>query len=169
MQCDKKSLLAAVDVSKRHNLMTVGRYTDNVVDLCGKDNTDAKRQFLGKGHTIPTKQPSQAEFEGQSVVNMIKETARGKRDTTLPHHHTFSSKIIPVTDKRVDEKGMSRLKSRMKKVGGTLMSDMDGNLQPIRPSLNVILGVDGSSDCDLQQISLVRTKQCNSFVIFCGR
>jgi hypothetical protein len=52
-----------------------------------------------------------------------KETALGKRDTTLPHRHTFSRKIIPSTDKRLDEEGMSRLKPRMQKVGGTLMSD----------------------------------------------
>jgi hypothetical protein len=46
-----------------------------------------------------------------------------KRDTKLTHHHTFSRKIIPATDKRLDEEGMSRLKPRMKKIGGTLMSD----------------------------------------------
>jgi hypothetical protein len=60
---------------------------------------------------------------GQSAVCMGKETSLGKRDTTLPHHVTFSTKIIPVTDKRLDEEGMARLKPRMKKVGGTLMSD----------------------------------------------
>ena len=60
---------------------------------------------------------------GQSAVCMGKGTTLGKRDTTLPHRHTFSRKIIPATDKRLDEEGMSRLKPRMKKVGGTLMSD----------------------------------------------
>ena len=61
---------------------------------------------------------------GQSAVCMGKGTALGKRDTTLPHRHTFSRKIIPATDKRLDdEEGMSRLKPRMMKVGGTLMSD----------------------------------------------
>jgi hypothetical protein len=60
---------------------------------------------------------------GQSVVFMVKGIALGKRDTTLTHHHTFSRKIIPVTEKRLDEECMSRLKPRMKKVGGTLMSD----------------------------------------------
>jgi hypothetical protein len=44
MKCDKKSLLAAVDASKKHNLMAVGGYTDNIVDLCGEDNDDDKRQ-----------------------------------------------------------------------------------------------------------------------------
>ncbi len=48
MQCDKKSLLAVVDVSKKRNLMVVGGYADNVVDLCWKDNADAKRQCLGR-------------------------------------------------------------------------------------------------------------------------
>jgi hypothetical protein len=63
MQCDKKSLLAEADASKKHNLMAVGGHTDNAVDLCGEDNADAKRQCLGKGQTMLTKQPSQAEFE----------------------------------------------------------------------------------------------------------
>jgi hypothetical protein len=45
---------------------------------------------------------------GQSTVCMVKGTALGKRDTTLPHRDTFSRKIIPVTDKRLDEEVMSR-------------------------------------------------------------
>ncbi len=48
MQCDKKSLLAAADASKKRNLMVVGGHADNAVGLCGEDNTDAKRQCLGK-------------------------------------------------------------------------------------------------------------------------
>jgi hypothetical protein len=32
MQCDKKTLLAEVDTSKKRNLMLVGGYTDNDVD-----------------------------------------------------------------------------------------------------------------------------------------
>jgi hypothetical protein len=46
---------------------------------------------------------------------MGKGTVFGKRDTTLSHRHTvtFSRKIIPVTVKRPDEEGMSRLKSRI--------------------------------------------------------
>jgi hypothetical protein len=55
MQCDKKSLLVPEDTSKKRNLMTVGGYVDNVVDLCGEDNADVKRQCLGKGHTALTK------------------------------------------------------------------------------------------------------------------
>jgi hypothetical protein len=73
---------------------------------------------------------------------MDKGTALGKRDTTLPHRHTFSRKIIPVTDKRLDEEDMSRLKPRMKKVGGTLMSD-GWKSTTNKPVINVILGVDG--------------------------
>jgi len=63
MQCDKKSLLAAVDASKKRNLMVVGGHADNAVDLCGEDSADGKRQCLGKGQTMLTKPPSQAEFE----------------------------------------------------------------------------------------------------------
>ena len=63
MQCDKKSLLAAADASKKRNLMAVAGHADNAVDLCAEDNADAKRQCLGKGQTMLTKQPSQAEFE----------------------------------------------------------------------------------------------------------
>ena len=62
MQCDKKTLLAEADASKKR-LMLVGGYTDNAVDLCGEANADAKRPCLGKGQTMLTKQPSQAEFE----------------------------------------------------------------------------------------------------------
>ncbi len=40
---------------------------------------------------------------GQTSVYMDKRTALGKRDTTLPHRDTFTRKIIPVTDKRLDE------------------------------------------------------------------
>jgi hypothetical protein len=40
MQCDKKSLFAEEDVSKKGNLMSVGGHTDYVVDLCVEDNTD---------------------------------------------------------------------------------------------------------------------------------
>jgi hypothetical protein len=54
---------------------------------------------------------------------VVKGTALGKRDTTFSYRQTFSRKNIPETDKRLDEEGMSRLKPRMKKVGGTLMSD----------------------------------------------
>jgi hypothetical protein len=69
---DQKSLLAAVHSWKKHNLMVVGGHEDNIVDLCGEDDADAKRQCLGKGHTMLTKQPSQAEFEeccSESIKN----------------------------------------------------------------------------------------------------
>ena len=55
MQCDKKSLLAAADASKQHNLMVVGGHSDNAVDLCGEVNADAKRPCLGKRQTMLTK------------------------------------------------------------------------------------------------------------------
>ena len=42
----------------------------------------------------------------QTSVCMVKGTALGKRDTTLPHHRTFTRKIIPVTDKRLDEENI---------------------------------------------------------------
>ncbi len=51
---------------------------------------------------------------GQSAVFMGKGTALGKRDTTLPHRHTFARNIIPATDKRLHEEGMSRLKPGMR-------------------------------------------------------
>jgi hypothetical protein len=153
MQCDKECLLAAADASNKRNLMVVGGHADNSVDLCGEDSADGKRQCLGKGQTMLTKPPNQAEFQecwsdaiikcvlspsvvddplfrlvttarmGKSAVCMGKGTALGKRDTILPHRDAFSRKIIPATDKRLDEEGMSRLKPRMKKLGGTLMSD----------------------------------------------
>ena len=63
MQCDKKTLLAETDASKKRNLTLVGGYADNAVDLCGEGNADGKRPCLGKGQTMLTKQPSQAEFE----------------------------------------------------------------------------------------------------------
>jgi hypothetical protein len=62
MQCDKKTLLAEANASKKR-LMLVGGYADNAVDLCGEGNADVKRPCLGKGQTMLTKQPSQAEFE----------------------------------------------------------------------------------------------------------
>ncbi len=49
----------------------------------------------------------------QTAVCMGKGTALGKRDTTLPHHQTFTRKIIPATDKRLDEVNMARLKSKL--------------------------------------------------------
>ncbi len=43
---------------------------------------------------------------GQTSVCMVKGTALGTRDTTLPHRQTFTRKIIPVTDKRLDEENI---------------------------------------------------------------
>ena len=50
IQCDKKSFFPTVDALEKRNLMAVGGHTDNDVDLCGEHNTDAKSQWLGKGH-----------------------------------------------------------------------------------------------------------------------
>ena len=46
----------------------------------------------------------------QTTVCMGMGTVLGKRDTTLTHRHTFTRKIIPATDKRLDEENMVRLK-----------------------------------------------------------
>ena len=59
----------------------------------------------------------------QTAVCMGKGTALGKRDTTFPHRQTSTRKIIPETDQRLDEENMARLKPKMQKVGGTIMSD----------------------------------------------
>ncbi len=40
---------------------------------------------------------------GQTTVYMVKGTTIGKRDNTLSRRHTFTRKIIPATDKRLDE------------------------------------------------------------------
>ena len=79
---------------------------------------------------------------GQIAVCMGKGSALGQRDTTLPHRQTFTRKIIPATDKRLDEENMARMKSKMQKVGGTIMSDGCQSTTS-RPIINVILGVDG--------------------------
>ena len=63
MQCDKKTLLADADASKKRNLLLVGGHADNTVELCGEGNADAKRPCLVKGQNILTKQPRQTEFE----------------------------------------------------------------------------------------------------------
>ena len=60
---------------------------------------------------------------GQTDVYMGKRNTLGKRDTTLSHRHTFTGRIIPATDKRLDEENMVRMKAKMKKIGGTIMSD----------------------------------------------
>jgi hypothetical protein len=57
MQCDKKSLLSAVDASKQRNLMVVGGHSDTARDLCGEDNADAKHQCLDQGESMLTKTP----------------------------------------------------------------------------------------------------------------
>jgi hypothetical protein len=80
MQCDKKCLLEEADTSKKRNLMAVGGHADNAVDLCAEDNADAKRQCLGKGQTMLTKQPSLAEFEECWSEVIIKNFCRREMD-----------------------------------------------------------------------------------------
>ena len=81
---------------------------------------------------------------GQTAVCMGKGNALGKRDTTLPHRQTFTRKIIPQTDKRLDAENMERLKPKMNKIGGTIMSD-GWQSTTSRPIINVILGVQPSA------------------------
>ncbi len=60
--------------------MLVGGHEDNAVDLCGEDNADAKRQFLGKGQTMLTKSPSQyGETRYGSRVTMNERIINTKR------------------------------------------------------------------------------------------
>ena len=47
MPCDKKTLLAEEDVSKKRNLMLVGGHADNVVDLCEEGNAKAPIPWQG--------------------------------------------------------------------------------------------------------------------------
>ncbi len=42
MQCNKKTLLPDADASKKRNLLLVGGYEDNPVEVCGEGNADAK-------------------------------------------------------------------------------------------------------------------------------
>ena len=63
------------------------------------------------------------------------------KGTTFPHRHTFTRNIIPETDKSLDEENMTTLKTKMQKVGGTIMSDGCQSTTS-RPIINVILGVD---------------------------
>ena len=96
------------------------------MDLVPAGDDDVKRPCLVNSQTVMMRTPTQVD---QTVVCMDKGTVLGKKDTTLSHHHTFTRKIIPPTDKRLDEGNMTRLKPKMQKVGG--------------PIINVILGVDG--------------------------
>ena len=74
-----------------------------------------------------TLSPSESEFvECWSEViikNGLPPALVEKTDATLSHRDTFSTKIIPETDKRLDEEGMTRLKPRMQKVGDIIISD----------------------------------------------
>jgi hypothetical protein len=106
---------------------------ERVVAACAESQSTSRgpkrTRFLAVQAAIRAKMP----YDKKSL---------GKRDATLSHRDTFSRKIIPGTDKRLDEEGMSRLKPRMKKVEGTLMSDGCQSTSN-KPVINVIHGVDG--------------------------
>ncbi len=68
---------------------------------------------------------------GQAGICMGKETALGRRNTTLAHRHTFTQTIIPGIDKSLDEEGMMRLQTHMQKAGATLMSDKTLSSYPL--------------------------------------
>ena len=53
MQCDKKTLLADADASKKRNLLLVGGHADNPVEVCGEGNADAERPCLGNLSQLP--------------------------------------------------------------------------------------------------------------------
>jgi hypothetical protein len=77
-----------------------------------------RNSLASRGHYLPPDLADDPLFQkglvttslmGQTTVCMGKGTALGKRDTTLPHRQTFTRKIIPVTDKRLDQENMTRL------------------------------------------------------------
>jgi hypothetical protein len=78
---------------------------------------------------------------GQTAVCMGKGTALGKMDTTLPHCHTFIRKIIPATDKRLDEEGMAILailssqKTECAPKGAKTEGKIDDEVEKIREEL----------------------------------
>jgi hypothetical protein len=76
---------------------------------------------------------------GEQAVTQDRE---GKKGTTLPRRSTFSEKIIPATDARLDAENMRRMKSLIEKQGSTLSSDGWQNTAD-KPIVNVLLGVDG--------------------------
>ena len=87
--------------------MWVGGHTDTPVELVVSGNADAKIRngippsvvddpLFRKSVVITTQM-------GQTTVCLGKGTTLGKKDTTLPHRYTFTRKIIPVTEKRLDE------------------------------------------------------------------
>jgi hypothetical protein len=53
MECDKETLLAEADASKKRNLMLVGGHGDNALDLCGEGNADVKHPSLEESWRYP--------------------------------------------------------------------------------------------------------------------
>ncbi len=130
MQCDKKSLLAEEDASKKRNLMTVGGHTDNPVDLCVEDNTDVKRQCLGKGQTILTKQPRQDEFEECWSEAIIKNGL----SPSLVDDPLFRKTLVITTRMGQSAVCMGKGIALGKRDLEVPSCQMDDNLQPISPS-----------------------------------
>ena len=74
MQCDKKTLLAEADASKKRNLMVVGGHADNAVDLCGEDNADGQRQCPddkadSKCQCLGVKSPSETRYDSRVTMS----------------------------------------------------------------------------------------------------
>ena len=87
--------------------MSVGGHADTPVDLVATGNTDAKRPCLGNGQTVLMRTMTQVEIleclSETLIRNGIPPTVVDDPDTTLSNHYTFTRKIIPVTDNRLDE------------------------------------------------------------------
>ncbi len=54
---------------------------------------------------------------------LVTTSRMGQTVVCMGKGQTFTRKIIPATDKRLDEENMARMKSKIQKVGGTIMSD----------------------------------------------
>ena len=106
---DKKTLLTEEAASAKRNLLSVEGHADTPADLIVVGNVNENRPCLDNGQTdlVTTS------HMGQTSVFMGKGTTLGKKDTTLSHHHKFTRKNNPDTDKRMDEEAMTRMKSKM--------------------------------------------------------
>jgi hypothetical protein len=76
---------------------------------------------------------------GQQAVT---QTKGGGSDTTLPHRTTFSQRIIPAIDAKLDADNMLRMKSMIEKQGVTATSDGWLNTAA-RPIINALISVNG--------------------------
>jgi hypothetical protein len=66
------------------------------------------------------------------------------KDTTLPRRTTFTEKLIPELDEKLDKMNMERINGLLTKLSGIIISDGWKSTQH-RPILNIILGVLGHS------------------------